>query len=131
MKRATVLPIVLALVSAAYLSLWPVPIEPVAWQAPVAPGYTGVHAANTRLAHLHHIDLHGEAGPEHVVFGPDGKLYVGVASGRILRMQPDGSGQQVFSATDGRPLGLAFDADGHLLVADAVKGLCRSTAAAR
>jgi sugar lactone lactonase YvrE len=38
-------------------------------------------------------------------------------------MKPDGSGQQVFCDTGGRPLGMAFDADGMLIVADALKGL--------
>jgi hypothetical protein len=31
---------------ATYLALWPVPIRPVAWQAPAAPGYAGAHAVN-------------------------------------------------------------------------------------
>lgn len=123
MKRVKLLPIVLALLPAAYLSLWPVPVEPVAWRAPPAPGYVGVHAVNTRLTQAHQIDLHGEVGPEHVEAGPDGKLYMGVASGRVLRMDPDGGARQVVCATGGRPLGLAFDAGGRLLVADAIKGL--------
>ncbi len=118
----------LSLVLAAYLSLWPVPIEPVVWHAPSAPGYTGIHAVNSKLTGLHTIDLHGEVGPEHVLVGPDGKLYTGLASGRILRMNPDGSGQQVFASTGGRPLGMAFDAAGKLLVADAFKGLLSITA---
>jgi len=44
----------LALVAAiAYLALAPVPVEPVAWEAPQAPGYVGPHAPNSRLAGLH------------------------------------------------------------------------------
>ncbi|MFZ6873991.1 SMP-30/gluconolactonase/LRE family protein [Undibacterium sp. Di27W] len=122
MKRlALALPPILAF--AAYLTLVPVPIVPFAWQAPVTNGYTGVHATNTKLQDLHNIDLHGEVGPEHVLIGPDGKLYTGLASGNILRMQADGSGQEVFCNTGGRPLGMAFDADGRLIVADALKGL--------
>ena len=108
---------------AAYLGLWPVPITPLAWQAPAAPGYVGIHQANTRLQGARTIDLNGEAGPEHVAVGPDGMLYMGVTSGRVLRMRPDGSGQQVFAITGGRPLGIAFDAAGKLIVADAIKGL--------
>ncbi|MFZ6743700.1 SMP-30/gluconolactonase/LRE family protein [Undibacterium sp. JH2W] len=122
MKRlALALPPILVL--AAYLTFAPVPIVPFSWQAPVSNGYTGVHAANTRLQDLHNIDLHGEVGPEHVLIGPDGKLYTGMQSGNILRMQPDGSAQEVFCNTSGRPLGMAFDADGRLIVADAYKGL--------
>ena len=58
---------------AAYLAAWPVPIQPVAWSAPAAPGYQGVHAPNQRLAKLQMIDLKGEVGPEHIAFGKDGK----------------------------------------------------------
>jgi sugar lactone lactonase YvrE len=117
------LPILFVLLPAAYLSFWPVPIEPVVWQAPTAPGYTGVHAANTRLLGLQKIVLNGEVGPEHVVTGADGNLYTGVESGRILRIAADGKSQEVFSSTGGRPLGMAFDAAGNLIVADALKGL--------
>ena len=107
----------------AYLLLWPVPIQPVAWTAPQAPGYTGAHTVNTKLSALQMIDLKGEEGPEHIVIGPDGKLYTTVSSGNILRMNPDGSAQEVFANTGGRVLGFDFDAQGHLIAADAVKGL--------
>ena len=107
----------------AYLLLWPVPISPVAYTLPPAPGYAGVHAANTRLANLKMIDLRDEVGPEHIIIGPDGKLYTTVASGNILRMAPDGSAQEVFAKTGGRVLGFDFDAQGNLIAADAVRGL--------
>ena len=108
---------------AAYFALWPLPVEPVGWPAPPAPGYTGPHAVNQGLARLQHIDLKGEVGPEHVAIGPDGKLYTAVDGGKILRMNPDGSGQEVFARTGGRVLGFDFDAAGHLIGADAFQGL--------
>ncbi len=107
----------------AYFCLWPIPIEPVSWDAPTAPGYVGPHVVNDKLAKLNIIDLGAEAGPEHIALGPDGKLYTSVESGRILRMQPDGTQQEVFAQTGGRVLGFDFDAKGHLIAADAVKGL--------
>ena len=107
----------------AYLALWPVPIQPVSWKAPAAPGYVGPHAANQKLAGLKMIDLGGEEGPEHVVLARDGKLYTTVLSGNILRMNPDGSGREVFANTGGRVLGFDFDATGNLIAADAIKGL--------
>lgn len=107
----------------AYLALWPVPIQPVSWKAPAASGYVGPHAANQKLAGLKMIDLGGEEGPEHVVLARDGKLYTTVLSGNILRMNPDGSGREVFANTGGRVLGFDFDAAGNLIAADAVKGL--------
>ncbi len=113
--------IVAALV--AYLLLWPVPVQPVMWQAPAAPGYQGVHAVNTGLAALQTIPLGSEEGPEHMAIGPDGKLYAAVASGKIIRMAPDGSAQEVFVNTGGRVLGFDFDAVGNLVAADAMLGL--------
>jgi sugar lactone lactonase YvrE len=113
----------LVCVALAYFCLWPIPIEPVSWDAPTAPGYVGPHAVNDKLAQLNIIDLGTEAGPEHMALGPDGKLYAAVESGRILRMQADGSQREVFVQTGGRVLGFDFDARGHLIAADAVKGL--------
>jgi hypothetical protein len=121
-KIACAVAIVL-LVMAAYLSLWPVPIRAVAWKAPAAPGYTGPHTANDKLAGLTLIQLGAEAGPEHIVLARDGKLYAAMASGNIVRMNPDGSAQEVFANTGGRVLGFDFDAAGRLIAADAVKGL--------
>ena len=108
---------------AAYLCFWPVPVDPVSWQAPSPPGYTGVHAPNDRLADLETIPLGHEEGPEHIVLAGDGKLYAAVASGGILRMAPNGAGQEVFVNTGGRVLGFDFDAAGNLIAADAIKGL--------
>lgn len=106
-----------------YLLLWPVPAQPVAWTPQAAPGYVGAHAPNTRLAGLRKIDIGAEHGPEHLALGPDGKLYAAVTSGKILRMEPDGSQRQVFADTGGRVLGFDFDAAGRLIAADAMKGL--------
>ena len=127
-KRIVWALLIVVLALAAYLALWPVPIHAVAWKAPPVPGYTGAHAPNDKLAGLTLIPLGAEAGPEHVVLGPDGKLYAAVASGNIVRMNPDGSAQEVFANTGGRVLGFDFDAAGRLIAADAEKGLLAITA---
>lgn len=123
MKKLIGIAMMVVLILAAYLTLWPVPVEPVVWQAPTPPGYVGEHAANSKLAGAQLISLNGEAGPEHIAPGPDGQLYTGVQSGHILRLQADGGGQQVIADTGGRPLGIAFDSKGNMIVADGVKGL--------
>jgi len=123
MKRALQVTVLLLAALAAYLAFWPVPIEPVAWQAPPSPGYSGPHAANERLSAVQVIPVASEIGPEHIDFGPDGKLYTGVLSGAVLRMNADGSGLETVVDTDGRPLGFDFTADGQLVIADAIKGL--------
>lgn len=117
----------LLLLLVAYLLSWPVPIQPVAWVAPQAPGYQGPHAVNDKLAQLNMLDLKGEEGPEHIAIGPDGKLYTTVASGKILQMNPDGSAQKEFANTGGRVLGFDFDAKGNLIAADAFIGLLSIT----
>lgn len=109
--------------TAAYLCLWPVPVEPVAWSAPTAPGYTGGFAPNTRLADLRTIEIGQEVGPEHIAIGHDGKLYAAMTSGSLVRMAPDGRDREVFARTGGRVLGFDFDAEGRLIAADAMKGL--------
>lgn len=106
-----------------YFCLWPVPAQPVAWRAPMAPGYVGAHAPNTRLAGLRTIDIGSEFGPEHMALGPDGKLYAAMTSGNLVRMDLDGAGQEIFASTGGRVLGFAFDASGRMIAADAMKGL--------
>jgi sugar lactone lactonase YvrE len=123
MKRALQVTVLLLAALAAYLTFWPVPIAPVAWQAPPSPGYAGPHAANGRLSAVQVIPVAPEIGPEHIDFGPDGKLYTGVLSGAVLRMNADGSGLETVVNTGGRPLGFDFTADGQLVIADAIKGL--------
>jgi sugar lactone lactonase YvrE len=123
MKQALWLLALAVLALAAYLSFWPVPIQAVSWKAPAASGYTGPHEVNERLARLNLISLGAEAGPEHIVVARDGKLYAAVASGRVLRMNPDGTAQEVFADTGGRVLGFDFDRAGNLIAADAIKGL--------
>jgi sugar lactone lactonase YvrE len=125
MKRILSIVIGLLLLLAAYLLLWPVPAQPVAWPQPAAAAYAGVHERNTRLANLQTIDIGHETGPEHLAFGPDGKLYAAVASGAILRMKADGSGREKFVNTGGRVLGFDFDAQGNLIAADAMRGLLK------
>lgn len=123
MKKIAKLMLLLLAALAAYLSFWPVPIVPVSWTAVPSPGYIGPHAVNNKLANLKMISLGAEEGPEHIAIGKDGKLYTTVASGNILRMNADGSSQEVFANTGGRVLGFDFDAAGNLIAADAVKGL--------
>jgi len=131
MKRALASTLVLLLITAAYLLLWPVPADPVAWRAPTAPGYEGVHAVNERLTSLEMLPLGDNIGPEHVVVRvEDGQPWVWAAvssvdhaSGRIIRMHPDGGAREVIFESSGRPLGFDFDSAGALIVADPMYGV--------
>ncbi len=108
----------------AYLLLWPVPVEPVAWEAEPSDGYVGAYAPNTRLAGLEKVALDGRTGPEDAALAPDGTLYVTTHEGDILRRGPDGT-MDVLTHTGGRPLGIEVAPDGVVWVADAYQGLMR------
>nr|WP_315199277.1 SMP-30/gluconolactonase/LRE family protein [uncultured Aquabacterium sp.] len=113
--------------AAAYLLFWPIPVQPVAWEAPADAGYSGAHQANTRLQGLQLIALpEGQHGPEHIT-AHAGWLYTGLSNGEVIRVDVSGQRQETVVNTGGRPLGLDVDAQGRLLVADAMKGLLRVT----
>lgn len=113
----------IALILAVYLFFWPVPIEPVSWNAAIAPGYTGPHAPNSRLSGLQLIALGDNQGPEHVAIAKDGNLYTAVNNGNIVRIKSDGALLEIFANTGGRVLGFDFDANGNLIAADAMRGV--------
>lgn len=105
-----------------YLLLWPVPIDPVAWNPPPEPELTGVYAQNSELAKIQRLQDSGFA-PEDVAIDSQDRIYTGVEDGHIFRFHSDGTQPEVFSHTYGRPLGLKFDHHENLIVADALKGL--------
>jgi len=121
-KALTISGIFLALVSA-YLLLWPVPVDPVAWQAPVDRGYVDPFAPNKMLKFATGINLGDFESPEDATLGQDGRIYVTTASGSIVRIQNRGISE--FVNVGGRPLGIETDHDGSLVVANAVVGLQR------
>jgi sugar lactone lactonase YvrE len=124
MRRKTVKVFMLLLAAVIlYFLLWPVPIEPVAWKAPPDPGYTGPFARNERLRPMELLSIGDLHAPESVALDRQGRIYASTQEGWIVRLQPDGSGPQKWAQTGGRPLGMAFDPQGNLIVADSFRGL--------
>jgi sugar lactone lactonase YvrE len=121
-KLLLVLILVLGLVIL-YLLVWPVPISPVAWNPPPAPALTGVYQQNSLLSPVERISLGEGFAPEDVAIDAENRVYAGMDDGRIVRVQADGARHEVFADTRGRPLGMIFDANGNLIVADSIKGL--------
>jgi sugar lactone lactonase YvrE len=117
--------VVLLLLSAAivYLLVAPVPITPAAWSPPTAPTLTGSYEQNSRLQNVDRFPIGDGHKPEDVAIDLTGRIYAGSEDGRIIRLNSDGSGLQVFANTKGRPLGMDFDDAGNLIVADAITGL--------
>jgi sugar lactone lactonase YvrE len=123
--KKNILTFIVALIAATltYLLFAPVPITPAAWTPPTNPGFTGQFEKNSRLAPVQRLNLGQGHAPEDVAVDADGKIYAGFEDGRIVQLQSDGTQPRVFANTYGRPLGLVFDRQGNLIVADALKGL--------
>ncbi|VXB68195.1 Gluconolactonase [Pseudomonas sp. 8AS] len=110
--------------AAGYLALTPSPIDPLAWQPPLAPLMTGALEPNDTLMKAELLAQGQIHGPEDTAVDAQGRVYAGLHDGRIVRIGADGKAE-TFAATGGRPLGMDFDAQGNLIVADAYKGLLR------
>ena len=72
---------------------------------------------------LQQIAVGNVNGPEAIAFDDNGLMYTANEDGRIIVLNSDGSNPQDFTQTGGRPLGLKFDSNGNLIVADAFQGL--------
>ncbi len=113
----------LVLLLALYLLLWPVPVDPVAWQAPPNPGYQGPYERNAQLASLEQWPLKDLHGPEDIALDASGRVYAATGEGVIVRISPESGQTERWADTGGRPLGIEFDRHGNLIVADAYRGL--------
>ncbi|MCB1153618.1 SMP-30/gluconolactonase/LRE family protein [bacterium] len=114
---------IVILLLVAYLLLWPIHMDPESWTPPEAPELAGPYAVNDKLAATTRLVDGQVRGPEDVAEGPDGFVYGGLADGRIVKVAHDGSSMTDLADTEGRPLGMHFDAAGNLIVCDAYKGL--------
>lgn len=112
-----------------YLFFWPIPISPVSWDAPRSAGLVDPFEPNDRLARTRLIELGDHEGPEDIVTGPDGRVYTATSDGKVLRFGQNGANIEVFADAGGRPLGIEFDRDGNLIVANAYLGLQKITPA--
>ncbi len=106
----------------AYLALWPVDLDPVAWRAPPAPP-DSAFPANGGFAHLERLGRGVARGPEATAIDRQGRVHTGTRDGRILRLDVATGRFEEVARTGGRPLGMAFGPDGTLYVCDADRGL--------
>ena len=106
-----------------YLLVWPVPVSPVAWDAPENRGLVGQYEPNDRLRLARPVSIGEFNGPEDIAGGQDVYVYASTSSGHIIRFRENGSELSVFADVGGRPLGLEFDDQGNLYAANAPLGL--------
>lgn len=121
MKKTLAIAAMILALAAAYLLLWPVPIDPVAWQAPTDRGYVDPFSINDRLKFATGIDLGNYEGPEDATVGADGRIYATTSGGEIIRIQ--NRGVSVFANVGGQPLGIETDHDGSLIIANSYLGI--------
>lgn len=114
-----------------FFLIWPSPIDPLGWEPLSPPPLSGVTAPNQELRNAQRLAEGQVTGPEDITVDAQGRIYAGLEDGRIVRIRLE-EGREVletFAQTGGRPLGIHFDAEGRLVVCDAVKGLLRIDAA--
>lgn len=106
-----------------YLLAWPVPVEPVSWNAPVDRGLVDPFESNDLLQSAVGINLGEYEGPEDATIGGDGRVYVTTRSGHVVYIE----NRRVFefAFAGGRPLGIEASRDGSLFIANAFLGLQR------
>ncbi|GGY84055.1 SMP-30/gluconolactonase/LRE family protein [Marinobacter zhanjiangensis] len=123
MKWLLILLLIVFLLLGSFL-LSPSPIDSHGWQPPSPPALSGALSPNERLR-LSDILARGQLEhPEDTAMDDQGRLYTGTADGWIMRLEADSeSDPQRWVETGGRPLGLVFDHNGNLIVADAERGL--------
>ena len=120
-----VLKVVLALTAVgllAYLLFTETPVEPIAWQSPSNPKFSGAFASNGALARTD-ILVSELPGAEALLADERGRLTTGLLDGRIVRFNPAKLRYKLLGNTGGRPLGIKRNAEGKLIIADASKGL--------
>lgn len=113
--------------SMVYLVAWPVSIKPVAWDAPVNLGFVGDFDTNTKLDSFSKMTMGDLSGPEAAVHDSKGNLVATSHEGWIVRWAPGQLQAQKWVNVGGRPLGIDFDADGNLWIANAYIGLMKLT----
>ena len=119
--------ILLVIASGLYLVLSPAPVDAISVQVPPAQTFSGALAKNDRLQSAEIIKLPaGKQGGEDVARDHHGCLYTGTLEGAILRRCRN-KRWETLTNTGGRPLGLHFDGQQNLIIADADKGLLRLT----
>lgn len=105
-------------------------LEPRVWQPDPPQNLSGAYAKNMRLSGLKPLLENVGVGPEDMALHPtSGMIYTAFENGDIVYFDPRAedvtSSVTLVNNTQGRPLGLRFDEDGNLYVADALRGLLK------
>lgn len=111
------------LLASTYLDPVDLKVDPVEGAEGRMPNQTAPKLSEAEIIAAGEVD-----GPEDVLLDADGHLYCGARDGYLLRFDaPDHKRRSVVAKIGGRPLGLAIDAEGRIVVCVAGMGLVRVT----
>lgn len=117
---------VLLALLAAYLLLWPTPVQPSAWTPPAIPERSGDQAPTLQPQQIDLLFPGLCPGCEDVAVSAGGTIYGSSADGTIYVFRAlSAERAEVFAQTGGRPLGMHFDAAENLWVCDSKRGLLK------
>ncbi len=119
--RITITTLFILTLCIGYLLLWPIGFNPPKFVPLSAPALVGPLQPQVISGKM--VNIETGMGPEDVAFDKEGRLYTGLANGWIVRANSHSQPSENWVNTGGRPLGLAFNSKGDLIVADAIKGL--------
>lgn len=105
---------------ALYLLAFPTGVAPISYQPPRNVGFSGPFAPRP-LGQVRR-EAPQWVGPEALAFDDDGRLFAGLADGRIVMRGRRGKMRDIVD-TGGRPLGMVASSARRLVVADAERGL--------
>lgn len=116
--------IAIILFLAGYLFFAPSPIDAKAFLPDPIPPMEGDYQSNDRLDALAKIFTDKCMQCEDIAIDEAGNIYGGQENGDIIRISKEGKAETIYN-TGGRPLGLDFDENGNLIIADGGAGLLR------
>jgi len=104
------------------------PIRPLVWQPDANAGLNNMYQKNNALDIVRVVGTSTLLAPEDVFISADGVAYTGLGNGDVVSFPIQNPDEiTVIANTGGRPLGVRLDADGNLIVSDAIKGLLSIT----
>ena len=115
----------IVLFTIAYLALWPVPIDPQAWEAPANKGYVGDFQENDKLEKFTKLTMGEFSGPEAAIEMPNGDVVATSHEGWVVKWSPGATEAEPLVDAGGRALGLDHDQNGNIWLADAYIGLVK------
>ena len=100
------------------------PVRPVEWQPDANVGLNNMFLKNEALSAATVFNTNALVGPEDIFVSDEGIAYTGLANGNIVSFPVNSpNNSRIITNTGGRPLGIRLDAQGNIVVSDAVKGL--------